>query len=477
MQQKQQLRDDTEILQQQRRRDEYLAAQRAAIESIHVGRATAEVVEQQGEQLRSIEETADVTQFKLDRATRLLKGMTWSGWVSNMFTSDVQPPPSSSSTQPSSSFKTDWTETYESLPETCRSAAQAIKNYQANVSILDECETSEQQQTLKIICDDMYTVAKEQVSGLEKSLPAYGKQLRTDLENIRKQQTISQVRVMDTDTSIKSADVSSGSHVETDLQKQELFGRRPDSSVASNKATNSISPSSEVSASVNSPQQQEQDEHLQKISACLTELGSIANSLQVGLSQQNEIVESIDYKTENVLETSRMVSRRTDRLIQKKSWKPIPPKFVANVVLRHIESGKYLAVHFNELVLCNTYNPHTCQFAYYERQAEIFGLQSLANSKWVGQAWMTGGLAVTAKTFGRREEWQIDHNNKNWDNTRLLCASAGWGHGGYLVVDDPNYTMRFVGISPADGRAAARWKIIISEETEPDTRETKSMAK
>jgi hypothetical protein len=291
---------------------------------------------------------------------------------------------------------------------------------------------------------------------------------------------------MDTDTSIPSTNVPSSSQAVTDLQKQELFGRKPDSLVVvANNGNRSISaPSSEVSASgQHSPQQQEQDDHLQKISACLTELGSIANSLQVGLSQQNETIESIDYKTENVLETSRMVSRRTDRLIQKKSWKPISPKFVANVIIRHIESGKYLAVHstnHNELVLCDTYNPHTCQFAYYQRQAEIFGLQSLSNSKWVGQAWISGGLSCAAKTFGRREEWQTDNKNDHWDNTRLLCASAGWGHGGYLVVDAAAATtnpptMRFVGISPDDGRTAARWKITIPEESQ--AKNIKTLAK
>ena len=57
-----------------------------------VGRETLEAAVRQGEQLRNAENLADETEYKLDRATRLLKGMTWAGWFANKFTSDIEAP-------------------------------------------------------------------------------------------------------------------------------------------------------------------------------------------------------------------------------------------------------------------------------------------------------------------------------------------------------------------------------------------------
>ena len=74
------------------REEDYIAARRSAVEAVMVGRETLESAVRQGEQLRNAENLADETEYKLDRATRLLKGMTWSGWLANKFTKDVEPP-------------------------------------------------------------------------------------------------------------------------------------------------------------------------------------------------------------------------------------------------------------------------------------------------------------------------------------------------------------------------------------------------
>jgi hypothetical protein len=65
--------------------EEYLAAQRAAIEAVQIGRATLEETARQGEQLSRAQRLAYETQYALKRSNRLLKGMTWTGWVSKSF--------------------------------------------------------------------------------------------------------------------------------------------------------------------------------------------------------------------------------------------------------------------------------------------------------------------------------------------------------------------------------------------------------
>jgi hypothetical protein len=47
------------------------------------------------------------------------------------------------------------------------------------------------------------------------------------------------------------------------------------------------------------------------------------------------------------------------------------------------------------------------------------------------RAWL---WQVKGGGFGRNEEWEVDW--KAPDRTFLMCCSANWGNGGYLMVDD-----------------------------------------
>jgi hypothetical protein len=437
--QQQQKRDDERV-----RREEYEAAQRVAIESIMVGRATAEAVERQGEQLSRAEQIACDTQYKLDKAARLLKGMTWSGWVGNMFAADVKAPESLA--QSNLANKKDGAlpslDHYENLPPACRGVAQAVKNYHANVMVLLECETEEQKETCVQICDSMYETAAAQIQKQltdTPSLEAYSLQLKADLDVLRIRQLRSQSQVRGL---VDLITTTSSSSPTDDKLKQELFGRKP--------APQTPSPAKSV-------QEQLQDEHLAVISQSLGELGHIAHSLHSGLENQREVIESLDTKSESVLETSKMVGRRADRLIQKKSWTPIKAVFSCNVAIRHVETGKYLSVIGSDLYLVNRYNPANCTFGLHKRQGSIFGLQSHSNRKWVGQSFLTGSLSCASSTFGRRDEWDAD---PDWKSTRLLCASAGWGQGGYLQVRASDFAILIGGATVQESKTAAKWTII-----------------
>jgi ElaB/YqjD/DUF883 family membrane-anchored ribosome-binding protein len=459
--------------------EEYLSAQRAAHESILIGRATAEVVHQQGEQLTRAESLVDDTQYKLDRATRLLKGMTWSGWVGNMFSSLPQPATSSSDSSDPAHVPRGLPSlaSLEQLPSSCADAVQAIKNYHANVTVLRDCETKEQQETCKQICDSMYIYGVQNVKMLSSGQKrradseAYVLQLQNDLETIRKCQIDFQAQVcgltgnfVSSTPSVDSSTPQSCSS-KMGLEKEELFGRKP---VIDSPTRAALSPAK-------SKLEQVQDEHLNVISASLDELGHIAHSLSTGFDQQHTTIESLEAKSDDVYETSKMVARRTDRLIQQKSWTASSRSvFYATVVIRHVETGKYLSVLGNDLYLVNRHSPISCTFDVHKRHGNIIGLKSRSNHKWMGQSFLTGSLTCSSSTFGRREEWETDASG-NWTSptsdtmtTRLLCTSAGWGQGGYIQVNvSNNFAIKIGGMTASEAKAAAQWTMsVIADKTE-----------
>jgi hypothetical protein len=484
-------RSRTEVQHQEQLEEEYLAAQRAAYESILIGRATAEVVQQQGEQLSRAESLVDDTQYKLDRATRLLKGMTWSGWVGNMFSSVPLPESSPSDGVSSSNTKAangltqhglPSLDRHDNIPSSCHDVLQAVKNYLANVTVLRDCETKEQKETCVQICDTMYTEAMRQIEKLtserknQSMVEAYIIQLKDDLATIRKRQIDYQAQVcgildssLATTTPIRSIDNASLDRStikarKLDQETEELFGRQPSTSTTQLKV--SISSSQKKSI-----KEQVQDEHLDVISASLGELGHIAQSLNNGFDQQQRTIESLETKSDNVYEISKMVARRTDRLIQKKSWTSTAKSvFYATVIIRHVETGKYLSVVGSDLYLVNRYSPISCTFDVHKRQGNVVGLKSRSNNKWMGQSFLTGSLLCAASTFGRREEWETD-GSSNWTSparttdtmiTRLLCTSAAWGQGGYIQVRvAESFAIQIGGMTADESKTAAQWSMTI----------------
>ncbi len=61
----------------------------------------------------------------------------------------------------------------------------------------------------------------------------------------------------------------------------------------------------------------QQDEHLDFMTVHLDGLGSLANNLGESLERHSNTLDSLDEKSESTLFKSKMVTRRSDRLIQK----------------------------------------------------------------------------------------------------------------------------------------------------------------
>ena len=272
------------------RKEEYLAAKRAAVEAVEIGQETLAESARQGEQLSNSEKLADQTQFALDKSARILRGMTWSGWFANLTSKNISEEDYFTKREQGSAA-TAMLRQYDNVPEEAQEAAQAIQNYYCNLQVFMTCETDEQRKTCRIICDNMYQKASTEISKLqatesEKTRDLL-KQFLTDMSRLRERQ-----KAYQRDTQSKSPGL-----------------------------TSSPKKVSVASASPKSPEDviiSEQDEHLDFLSKNLDDMHSIAHSLHESVSQQTKIIDSLDEKSDVITDKTRMVTRRTDRLIQKK---------------------------------------------------------------------------------------------------------------------------------------------------------------
>jgi hypothetical protein len=431
------------------REEEYSSAKRAAVEATLVGRETLEAATRQGEQLQNAENLADETEYKLDRATRVLREMTWAGWWANKFSQDVQPPEYSTTTVASSFLPPT---VYDNVPPLCSAAAQAVQNYHANLQVMETCETNEQKETCKVICDNMFQTAKREITKLhrrqqestEDDLQGFSSRLGKDLKMLRERQDLAEEGTIPTSSSTSSPGTRTTGK---GASKSALFeGKSSEGAV--------VAPSPTGIDEV----QIQQESHLDFMSKHLEELGSLATNLSSSLAFQTDTLESLDGKSESMLYKSKMVTRRADRMIQKKSWTKAKAEFLYNACIRHISTGKYIAVSSanSSLVLSSKFN-ETCIFGVWQRQtsAKVFGLQSKYSNRWVGQN-LLGNLVCSAYSFDRREEWDADE--ADWAHTTLLCASAGWGNGGYLMVKE-DHTLTIGGGGLQDKKSADSWCI------------------
>mmetsp|Transcript_2658 Transcript_2658/g.4137 ORF Transcript_2658/g.4137 Transcript_2658/m.4137 type:complete len:141 (+) Transcript_2658:176-598(+) len=75
--------------------EERRQALKSAAEAKEIGRATLETLARQKESLERSEAIAEENIYIMDKSIRVLRGMTWSGWVANIFSKDVEPPEAS----------------------------------------------------------------------------------------------------------------------------------------------------------------------------------------------------------------------------------------------------------------------------------------------------------------------------------------------------------------------------------------------
>lgn len=393
--------------------EQYLEAQRAAVEAVEVGRATSEAVERQGDQLKNADRLADQTKYALDQSTRVLKGMTWSGWVQNMFAPKLQAPDNNlTSVAPIP---------LDEIPPFAEEAAEAIQTYRVNLMVLEACETNEQRQTCLMACNNMFDEASKQLNRLQvDNNPTVVQRLSQELSKLHQ-------------------------HQNNVTQKQLQLHKRATAETTASIISSSCVPKRHQVAQ----QQQQQEDHLNFLSSNLGELNIMASSLNEQMTQHNQIMTRLDVKSDDIHEQTRAVTRRADRMVQKSSWTPPKKVFEKWVSIKHKESGRYISVELSgKIIMVDTFHPEKCVYGVWMRKSGLFGLKNKFTNRFLGQT-MLGSLSCSSSNFGQREEWQADEDN-NWESSKLLIASAGWGNGGYVSVRSRDGALRIVDKANAD---------------------------
>ena len=169
-------------------------------------------------------------------------------------------------------------------------------------------------------------------------------------------------------------------------------------------------------------------------------------------------------------------------------WHSPKSKYKCTVLIQHVPTSKFLTIephHNHKITLCNQDQiTDGSIFHIHQRPSRIstpatkntknnnndnddenensklnwnqqimIGLQNKCTKLWLGQSSMFGSLICTSRKFGKNEEWEIieyDYvnvnnttststtttmDNKTSSTTRILCASANWGSGGFLNVN------------------------------------------
>jgi len=416
------------------REEEYRRAQQAGAEAVMVGREALDRVVHQGEQLQNAENLADDTVHTVDSANRLLRGMTWSGWLANKFAKPVNPPEYRNlnveiNKERRSILKQ--LKTYETVPKSCIAASQSVQNYHLNLQVLEDCETDEQKRTCRLICDNMYRQADLKITQVltgskrngndcinvngenvakDDKTKYFASQLKEDMSYLRQWQFVLQ--------QISRGEMSKTTTVD---EKTKLFN---------NNATNI---DTQESPSFTDKVTAQQEQHLNTLSEQFRDLGFLAGNISISAEQQAEVVDSLNTKNETLHFKMNAMNRRTEKLIKDKSWGQQKADFSCYAWIRHQTSGRYLSIassNDSTLVLSKNLN-EKCIFGVYKRR-RVLGLQNKYSRRWVGQN-LFGQLNCSASSFDRRQEWEADGDD--WSDTTLLIVSGGWGAGGYLLLD------------------------------------------
>jgi len=328
--------------------------------------------------------------------------MTWSGWVANAFSKEVAPPGTQEKpADQSSAFLVP--SVYDDVPPPCQVAAQAIQNYNANLKVLTTCENDEQEETCQSIYENMYQIAKREVDQVLNNPDVmqehqfFVMRLQKDLGTLKSGQDIKR-RFLQRNQKDKQ-------------QAVDAAARRQELNLNDDQSSNNKDGSYHTIDTTTSPEVrvvlQQQDEHLDYMAHTLDELGNLALNLNEGVAKHAALIDILDEKSDNVLDQSRMVTRRADRLIQKKAWSSVKPTFECFVSIQHVDSQKFLAVSTGGgLVLRSAFDDESCVFGLWKRQGSIFGLQSRWNRRWMGQSFL-GNLECNANSFSRRQEFEV----------------------------------------------------------------------
>eukprot|EP01083_Nonionella_stella_P285344 971253_1 len=377
--------------------EENTEAQRAAAEAVELSRSTLETTLCQGEQLDHCDDLRERHKYIVDKSARLVRGMTWSGWVANAFSKDVAPPPAETSVKETLCLRnvSQALDNEEVVPEEIEEPATITKNYECNVLLLEQCQSKEEFDALLSICTQLNKSAKK---SLEKVRQGHHK-------NRLSGRSIQILRKLDCKLEeIESEQKKTVGRMGDSFQLQPMKVSRPndhakegklETSTSSRAAATGTNTANRIWSKTTDTKLQarieQQDKHLDVMASSIQELLHNGASVGAALEQQNMMLESLNDGADELLEKSKMVSRRADRLSQRSVWRSLKSDFKCCVAIEHVQTKRFLAVepqNKRRLILQDEFHPETCAFEVHERRGscKLVGFRNKCTRTWLGQS-------------------------------------------------------------------------------------------
>ena len=444
----------------QKIRNENLEAQRAAAEAISTSRSVLETTMMQGDQIQNISNLHEEQEYMVKRADRLVRGMTWKGWFLNKFTHDVKPPNAPNNPQveqknnAQAPMKVSNTllPPLENLPDELQAAVYVIMNYEGNVKLLEQCDTNTDYMLLSETCNQLKLHARQ-------SLRSHSHHRNSEIVK-HLQQSLDKIEVVHADNLNKMDKAKTRPKVSVDQGKSTIFSGRSNS--------DDQKPSWEKTTNLElQNRMKDQDEHLAILEQSIQELRHNGTAIGSTVEHQNRLLTNVNNGVDTLREDMNMVSRKAERQANRSKWMLPKAKILRKVAIQHVASGKYLSVEphsGNTLSLHTVFHPEMSTFEIHGRpNSHLIGFKNLCSKTFLGQSFF-GAIVCNATRYGRNEEWELDDDSIK--NTKLLCACANGGSGGWIEVDDSNNKFAVKGHDRLSKQKATLWEIIVIETIE-----------
>eukprot|EP00953_Heterococcus_sp_UTEX-ZZ885_P009033 5360-Heterococcus_DN1.PRE.2 len=235
------------------------------------------------------------------------------------------------------------------------------------------------------------------------------------------------------------------------------------SSTATQQQQQQQQPSSSISNEPSALQEQRQrmkaqQDYIDSLMPTLSQLGQVSNLLANSIASQDELLNSVNSKTEQTSDATMAVTRKAAKMTNTSNKKPILLKSVA---LLHKQSGKYLSVQGSSVILQHTeFHSVSASIIMIVPQDESSSCNSLCTD--MGRHALLIAAADTecvnvhckAQQFKAWEQWQCEINIQQQqqlidttssttsttatETTRLIACSGNWNNGGYMIVNSSN---------------------------------------
>lgn len=188
-------------------------------------------------------------------------------------------------------------------------------------------------------------------------------------------------------------------------------------------------------------------------------------------------------------------------------WRYPKSDYKCSVIIQHVATQTYVTIEpqrNNKLALYTQPHSDASVFNVYERrtpgtrsaalssqngheddimntkQLNMIGFCNKSTRTWLGQSSFLRSVSCSARKFGKNEEWELDDGIM--ERTKILCASANWGSGGWLdvnVIPNPDNdgqqdsrtkmesaSFAFLGYDVISKKNASLWSVIVLRDSD-----------